>query len=80
MHWLTSDSVLKAALVLEAAFIFLLLGQYLFLRRTRSRLANQLLKIVYEVGGRKGVVSALTMKQSVAVMAETGVLREQAQR
>lgn len=78
MHWLTSDATLKTALVIEAFVIFILTGKYLFMRRTRSRLANQLLKIVYEVGGRKGVVSHLTMKQTVQVMAETGSLREQA--
>lgn len=59
---------MKWLLIVEALAILLLLGQFMRLRRTRSLLANQLLKIMYETGGRKGVVSHLTMTQSARVL------------
>lgn len=61
---------MKSLLIGELVIILLLLGQFLRLRRVRARLCNQLLKIVYEVQGRKGVVSSLTMHQSVHVIGE----------
>lgn len=53
---------------MELIFIVCITLQMLVYRRQRSALAGVLIKICNEVSYKKGVVSYLTMQQSVAVM------------